>query len=380
MTERLYYTDCYVSEFRARVVDASPERTTVFLDRTAFYPTSGGQPFDLGTLNGVAVVEVAESEDGRIAHRLAAPLAEAEAEGRVDFARRFDHMQQHTGQHLLSAVLEELYGIGTVSFHLGASYATIDVAAPRLEAAQIERVVERANAVITENRAVRISFEDGGAELGLRKEAKREGTLRIVSIEGLDRSACGGTHVRSTGEIGVLLAGKTEKIRDTVRLEFFCGARAVRRAQADFAALSRIARGFSAANEEAPALVEGLLEKSAAATKQVQKLTAELARYQARELYAAAPADAAGVRKHVQRGPITDAVRTLAQAFVTHPRAVFVAVGEDPPALLVAASPDSGVHAGNWMKQLTSAHGGRGGGSATLAQGSFPGTEAFAGL
>ena len=380
MTERLYYTDCYVSEFRARVADASPDRSTVFLDRTAFYPTSGGQPFDRGTLNGIAVTEVAEEDDGRVAHRLAAPLADSEVEGRVDFARRFDHMQQHTGQHLLSAVLQELFGIATVSFHMGADYATIDLAAAKLDAAQSERAVERANAVIFENRPVAITFEDSAADLGLRKESKRAGTLRIVSIEGLDRSACGGTHVRRTGEIGVILTGKTEKVRDTTRLEFFCGMRAVRRAQSDYAALSRIARGFSAPPEEAPALVAALLEKSAAAGKQMQKLASELARYQARELYEATPADAVGARKHVQRGPLTDAVRTLAQAFAANPKAVFVAVADDPPALLIAAAPDSGVHAGNRMKELTAAHGGRGGGSATLAQGSFPDATALAEL
>jgi alanyl-tRNA synthetase len=370
VTERLYYTDSYLARFRARVVEAGPDG--VVLDRTAFYPASGGQPCDRGTLGGVAVVEVSEEADGRVRHRLSSPLGAEEVEGCVDFARRFDHMQQHTGQ--------ETFGIATVSFHMGAAYATIDLAAPQLDAEQIGRTIERANAIIHENRPVAISFADSAADLGLRKESRRAGTLRVVTIEGIDRSACGGTHVRHTGEIGVILAGRTEKVRETTRLEFFCGARAVRRAQADFAALSRIARGFSATNEEAPGLVAALLEKSAATAKQVQKLAAELARYQARDLYEATPPDEAGVRRHVHRGAITETVRALAQAFAAHPRALFLAASEDPPALLLAAAPDSGVHAGNRIKELTAAHGGRGGGSATLAQGSFPSAAAFAAL
>jgi len=255
MTERLYYNDSYGREFAARVVERSADGRTVYLDRTLFYPASGGQPFDVGSIAGVAVIEVVDEEE-RIAHRLAAPLeAEGEVAGEIDWARRFDHMQQHSGQHLLSAVFEELFGLHTVSFHLGAESATIDLEGGGVEARMVTEAEWRANQVVAENRAMDVRFEDAGAAQGLRKASEREGLLRIVSIEGLDRSACGGTHVRTTGEIGPILLRRTEKIRQSVRVEFVCGGRAVRRARADFEALTRIAQLFSAPLDEVAGMV-----------------------------------------------------------------------------------------------------------------------------
>ena len=198
MTERLYYTDSYVREFQARVVERSVDGRTVYLDRTLFYPSSGGQPFDVGSIAGVAVIDVVDEED-RIAHRLAAPLtSDGEVAGEIDWTRRFDHMQQHSGQHLLSAVFEELFGLHTVSFHLGAESATVDLEGGSVEARMVTEAERRANQLVAENRAMDVRFEDASAAQGLRKASEREGTLRIVSIDGLDRSACGGTHVRST--------------------------------------------------------------------------------------------------------------------------------------------------------------------------------------
>ena len=182
MTERLYYQDCYLREFHARVVETSTDGLRVYLDRTAFYPTSGGQPFDLGSLGGVAVKEVIDEED-RIGHLLEAPLGATEVQGLIDWERRYDHMQQHTGQHLLSAVLEELFAIRTVSFHLGTEVSTIDVDAPSLTPEQLERAEERCAEVVAQARPVQITFEDASATLALRKASERTGTLRIVSIE-----------------------------------------------------------------------------------------------------------------------------------------------------------------------------------------------------
>src|SRR5215469_1978880 len=235
-TERLYYNDCYLQEFAAQVVDRADDGRRVYLDRTAFYPTSGGQPFDLGTIGGIAVKEVIDEEE-RIAHLLNTPLADSEVQGQIDWGRRFDHMQQHTGQHLLSAVLIELFDISTVSFHMGAVTSTIDVDAPSLDAKQVERVEERCAEIIWEARPVTIAYEDSSADLGLRKASARTGTLRIVSIDSLDRSACGGTHVRSTSEIGPILLRKLEKIRGNTRVEFVCGMRAIKQARQDYRTL-----------------------------------------------------------------------------------------------------------------------------------------------
>src|SRR5579864_638018 len=178
MTERLYYQDCYLREFHARVVETADEGRRVYLDRTAFYPTSGGQPFDVGTLGGVAVRDVIDEED-RIGHLLEAPLRATEVQGLIDWPRRYDHMQQHTGQHLLSAVLEELFKIRTVSFHLGAESSTIDVDASSLTPGQLERAEERCAEVVAEARPVRITYEESSSTLELRKAPERTGTLRI---------------------------------------------------------------------------------------------------------------------------------------------------------------------------------------------------------
>jgi len=371
MTQRLYYDDCYLQEFRANVVETAEEGRRVYLDRTAFYPTSGGQPFDRGTLGGAAVREVVD-EEGRIAHLLEAPLAAGEVAARIDWERRYDHMQQHTGQHLLSAVLIDLFKIPTLSFHMGAVTSTIDIETQALDTRKIERVEERCAEIVAEARHVTISYEESTADLGLRKESKRSGTLRIVSITGLDKSACGGTHVKSTAEIGPILIRKLEKIRGNVRIEFVCGLRAVRQARQDFRTLSEISRLVSVPLEETPALVAAQVEKAKTLEKTVQRLAAELAKREGSELFAAAAPDASGVRRVTQRGPIDDAMRARAQAFAAGSKAVFLAVCEDPPSILLAASADSGVHAGDRVKAAVTAAGGRGGGNQGLAQGSVP--------
>jgi alanyl-tRNA synthetase len=371
MTDRLYYHDCYLSDFEAHVIEAAGGGRRVYLDRTAFYPTSGGQPFDLGTLGSAEVVEVID-EGERIAHVLSSPLSETEVRGRIDWARRFDHMQQHTGQHLLSSVLVKLFDFTTLSFHLGVDSSNIEINAASLSEAQLDRAEEYANRMIWENRPVTISFEEQSAELGLRKASAREGILRIVAIDGLDRSACGGTHLRSTGEIGLLTLRKMEKIRGNVRIDFLCGLRALRRARADYRALSAIGRSFSSPIDETPALVEAQLARVNEIEKARRKLSIELAARDGRELYAATPADAEGFHRVIERAPITDETRAKATAFTAGPRSVFLAVSDDPPAILFTASQDSGINAGARLKEAVTALGGRGGGNATVAQGSVP--------
>ena len=373
MTERLYYTDSYLREFQARVVERSADGRTVYLDRTLFYPASGGQPFDVGTIAGVAVVEVVDEEE-RVAHRLAAPLAAGEVAGEIDWTRRFDHMQQHSGQHLLSAVFEELFGLHTVSFHLGAESATIDLEGGPVEARTVMEAERRANQAVSENRAIDVRFEDASAAQGLRKASQREGALRIVSIDGLDRSACGGTHVRTTGEIGPILLRKTEKIRQSVRVEFVCGGRAVRRARADFEALSRIAQLFSAPLDEVAPMVAAQQEAAKAGEKARRKLELDLAAYQGKELYGTTEPGPDGMRRAMQRleGGNLEDLRAVAQNFTAQTKSVYVATLKDPPSVLLAASADSGVDAGKLLKAALTEAGGRGGGNARIAQGSVP--------
>ena len=374
MTDRLYYQDCYLQEFRARVIESGDDGRRVYLDRTAFYPTSGGQPFDTGTLGGANVIEVIDEED-RVAHLLDAPIVSGEVTAQIDWRRRFDHMQQHSGQHLLSAVLEELFKIPTVSFHLGAEVCTIDVTAPSLTSDHIDQAEARCAEIVGEARPLAITFENAAADLGLRKETQRTGTLRVVAIQGIDRSACGGTHVHSTAEIGPVLIRKTEKIRGNTRLEFFCGLRALHQARADFRTLQELSRQLSAPASETPGLVSAQLERIKALEKANQRLASDIAQREGREQWSATAPDAQGIRRaveHVEHGAIDDTLRIRAQAFVAQGRAVFLAVSKNPPSVLLAASADSGIHAGDRVKSAVTAAGGRGGGNQALAQGSLP--------
>jgi alanyl-tRNA synthetase len=372
VTDRLYYLDSYLTQFDATVTERAEDGRRVYLDRTAFYPTSGGQPHDIGRLGDTEVADVVDEGD-RVAHVLTAPLAAERVAGRIDWARRFDHMQQHTGQHLLSAVLAELYRFATISVHFGDNASTLDLDTAAITPDEVRAAELRANAVVTENRPVTVGFENAATATGLRKPSDREGSLRIVTIEGLDRSACGGTHVRATGEIGPILIGKVERVRKAVRLEFFCGQRAVGRARADHDMVTRLATLFSAAPEELPGLIESQraeLKEAAAAHREVER---ELDGLRARELYAAATPDAAGVRWVVVRdGNTTERQRSLGQAIASLPGGAFVGTTSSPPGIVVAASEDSGTDAAAVLRAALSSAGGRGGGNARLAQGTVP--------
>src|SRR6185312_13977569 len=270
------------------------------LERMAFYPTSGGQPHDTGMLGGAAVRDVID-EGERIAHVLDAPVNEDSVMGRVDWPRRFDHMQQHTGQHLLSAVIADLFGWATGSVHFGADVSTLDVDVSTVTPDHVARAERRANEIVFENRPVAVSYERATEAAGLRKASSRDGTLRIVSIADLDRSACGGTHVRATGEIGPILIGKVDKVRQSARLEFLCGMRAVGRARADHDALARLAQSLSAAPNEVADLVARQSVRLKDADSRLRTLETELAARMARERYEAVQADDAGVRRVVER-------------------------------------------------------------------------------
>jgi alanyl-tRNA synthetase len=369
VTERIYYTDAYATRFDAGVVDAADGGRRIYLDRTAFYPTSGGQPHDLGRLGGSDVIDVVD-EGERIAHLLTAPLDTAgPVEGRVSWPRRYDHMQQHTGQHLLSAVLADRFGYATVSVHFGAESSTLDLEVAAIDPAQVLAAEMRANEVVWEQRPVSVTFENAAIAAGLRKPAERAGSIRIVTIQDLDRSACGGTHVRSTAEIGPVLIGKVERVRNTVRLEFVCGGRAIRAARANQELLAKLAAQYSAAASDLPAILESQRAELKAAAAARREADEQLARYRARELYDGTPPDANGMRRVLVRDAALEAARGIAHAFTALPRAVLVATVSAPPAVLLATSADTGVDAAATLKGALAAVGGRGGGSARLAQG-----------
>jgi alanyl-tRNA synthetase len=258
MTKRLYYDDAYLTQFKARVIEQSPykDRFAVVLDQTAFYPTSGGQPFDQGMLDGVNVVDVLvdENED-RVLHVLTAPVAEPPAEvlGEIDWDRRFDHMQQHTGQHILSQAFIEVAQAETVSFHLGADSATIDVAgARRPSPADMEQAELLANKIVWEDRPVtaRVVSPEELADLPLRKPPTVTEDIRVIQVADFDWSACGGTHVARTGEIGLCKIVKWENRGAETRVEFRCGLRALNDYAQKNNMVNHLAAGFNVGHWE----------------------------------------------------------------------------------------------------------------------------------
>src|ERR1700721_436474 len=264
-TERLYYHDSFLREFDAQVISCEKdgERWKIVLDRTAFYPTSGGQPYDTGKLSDVPVIEVADVEH-KVVHYASAAIPVGPVHGVIDWPRRIEHMQQHTGQHLLSAAFIELFGFQTVWFHLGKESSTIDLDTPAAKAEHLEKAERRVNEVIFEDKPVVIRFGTAEelAEAGIRKRVEREGILRAIEIDGFDRQPCGGTHLARTGQAGLILLRKLERSRDHWRIEFAAGYRALGAARADFATLTQAATLLSCALADVPSGITKNIEDS----------------------------------------------------------------------------------------------------------------------
>ena len=373
-TERLYYTDCYLREFEAQVLrsEAAATGVKVYLDRTAFYPASGGQPTDAGTLAGLEVVDVIDEGD-EIAHVLRQPPQGEVVTGKIAWERRFDHMQHHTGQHILSAAFERVGDYKTISFHLGEESSSIDLDSDRLGPRQLEEAEDAANQVLFEDRAVRISFQAAGeaSRMDLRKPTSREGEVRLVEVEGFDLSACGGTHVNRAGAVGLILLRKVERMRGATRVEFVCGGRALRQARRDFKLLGEAALLFSAAPDSLPELIakqaEGLREEM----RGREKLLGRLAGYQAGELWR--DALVLGGRRIVRRvfdGEESAQVKMLAHALTKLPGALaLLGVKGQPTKLFFAQTPGGATEMGSVLKQTVAKFGGKGGGSRDFAQG-----------
>ena len=392
MTERLFYDDSFLFEFDAQVTEVIPTgegeaRPAVILDRTAFYPTSGGQVFDTGWIvqanasgDGVRcmVVEVNDREDGAILHFVsdATSLSRGvRVHGKIDSTRRLDHIQQHSGQHVLSAAFVRLFNASTVSFHMGDDYCTIDLDTKALAPEQVKAAERVANEIILENRPVEIRSvsQEEAQRLGLRKiPTVGRSELRLISIQDFDLTACGGTHVRSTGQIGCILLRKTERVRQGVRLEFVCGQRAVATARRDYSSLSEAAELCSVHLWDVPQQIRKAQEDVKAAHKSRERLLEELVEQQALRLVAETPA-ANGRR--VVIGAFADRdlpfIRLLAQKCTrgTDNVIALLASTSGPTALVFAQSPRQPFDMGVLMKEALAKLGGRGGGSRDLAQG-----------
>ena len=384
MTERLYYHDSFLYDFEAEVRDvAGDPRPAIVLDRSAFYPTSGGQVFDTGWLSATdnakfRVTEVADMEDGRVVHYLEATTdlkPGMRVHGLIDARRRRDHMQQHSGQHVLSAAFIRLFTMPTVSFHMADDYCSIDLDTQTLMKEQIEAAERLANEIILENHAVDIRFvtRDEAANLGLRKipVADRE-ELRIIDIRGVDVSACGGTHVQQTGQIGCILLRKAERVRQGWRVEFVAGQRAVATARRDYTALTETGALFSSHIYDVPQQARKSLEEIRSLRKQGEQSKEELAEAQAKALLAEIPVENGRkliVRTFAERDMNT--LKILAQKLTRLAPNVVALLGATSPQASVVFAQSAGqpFDMGSLLREMMAALGGRGGGSKDMAQG-----------
>jgi len=375
VTERLYYSDSHLIEFEARVVDVTDRVsgwTAVVLNRTAFYPTGGGQPSDTGTLNGSRVVECIDDGDNGVLHVVqgAAPVRDAVVRGRVDWARRLDHMQQHTGQHILSQAFVKLFNAPTKSFRVLEASCQIDVELNNPTTEVIERAVELANNVIWEDRVITILnvTPEEAAELPLRKESAREGELRLIEIEGFDLTPCGGTHAFRTGEVGLIAVRSWERAKGLTRIEFVAGMRAL----ADYRKANKSAREmaalFSTGRDDAPQLAAQMVEENKELHRRVRVLEEVAATVEAEKLLTTADA---GIVTEVFDGRDVESLKKLAHALIAKPGTVALLASRDKDTgrLVFARSSDAPGDMSVLMREACTMLDGRGGGKPEMAQG-----------
>jgi len=375
VTHRLYYDDSYLQNFEARVVECVPAAPVagtagaweVVLDQSALYPNSGGQPNDLGKLGEAQVLDVRD-EGEEIVHIVDQELKVGEeVHGCVDWPRRFDHMQQHTGQHLLSAVFQERFGLPTVSFHLGEDLCTIDLRGPEPKAEVLEGAQRAANAVLFEDRPVNVRYgtPEQLAEIGVRKEVERQGILRAIEIEGADLQPCGGTHVKSTGQIGLILVRRCTKMRQDWRVEFACGGRAGKLAGEDFQLLRKIGEKLSCAPEEALAAIAKAGTERDAYFKSLRAAMQQLAEARAALMIRETATGANGLRVIMEllREESAELLLALATELARNEKTVALLVHEPTGQLVFAQHASSGKDLAAVLKKVTAAVPGKGGGN-----------------
>ena len=375
MTERLYYRDSYCTEFDASLIRRLPGdngATGVVLDRTCFYPTSGGQPCDLGTLNGIPVHDVTEQDDD-IVHWVQGEVQGPRVHGVIAWPRRFDHMQQHSGQHILSEAFLKRLGAQTTSFHLGAESCTIDLERANLEASQASEIEDLANEAVFGNRPITARFvrPEELVAMELRKLPAVTSDIRIVEVEGFDRSPCGGTHCSRAGEVGPIAILKWERRGQEVRVEFVCGWRAVRDYRWKTASVNALAQALSVKDRELADAVRRTLDECAGDRRELHRLKEEMLAVEAERYLATSPLwndVRLVVRSFESRDPLE--VRGLALCLSRAQKAVALfGAGGTQARLFFARSEDVQADMAALLRKTCQAFGGSGGGQPHLAQG-----------
>ncbi len=373
MTQRIYYFDSYLKEFSAEVtqqlrVDGKP---AVVLDQTAFYPESGGQPHDTGLLGEARVLRVLEGDAGEIIHILDREILPGPVSGFIDWERRFDHMQQHTGQHILSQAFIAVAKAPTLSFHMGQEVSTIDVDLAEPSASRMDDAQTLASRIVFENRAVHVLTTDRENldSLGIRKESQREGEIRVIDVGGFDRSACGGTHVRHTGEIGIISILGFERYKGGTRVEFAAGQRALKILSRDRELLKGLCKLYSTGADNLAEMTEKLMQERAALSREKDRLQTQLLDMEAEALIGgAAAAGRMAIIRRTFSGRKLDDVKLLAQKLAAHPGVVAILAIEDARQLVVARNAGLTGSCHEAIRQVTAVFGGKGGGRPELAQ------------
>ena len=382
MTIRLYYDNAYQTDFTADVVARAEinGQPAVALDRTAFYPTGGGQPSDTGTLNGVPVVDVRDEGD-LIWHVLAGllPLDDTTVRGEIDWSRRWDHMQNHSGQHILSQSFIETHDALTVAWHLSDTSLTIDLNRIGLSDEALADAERLANLVVQRNLPItaRIVSEDELPALALRKQPAIDGPLRLVEIGDFDRVACSGTHVAATAQVGLIKLLRAERRGQETRIHFVCGARARADYERKHDLTRRLALRFGCAEDDLDTVVERIHEQANANYKALKEAQTALVEAEAQRLLATAGKNGSEPHLIVAQYPgwQSEQVKQLALTLRGFPGTVTVLTGGAAPQLFVARSEDVSIDAGQLVRALVAAAGGKGGGRGDYAQGAFPDWE-----
>ncbi|RFU65358.1 alanyl-tRNA editing protein [Peribacillus glennii] len=375
MGKKLYYEDAYLKKW-STTIDTVIEKDGDFLvtlTETAFYPEGGGQPSDSGTIGGIAVLDVF-SENDTVFHKLPGRPEAGVIECEIDWKRRFDHMQQHSGQHLLSAVCRELYDANTISFHLGSDTVSIDIEIAGLSRDQVSEIESQANQYIFDNRKIHSYFvtSDELSRLAVVKMPKVTENIRIVETEGIEYNPCGGTHVSATGSIGSIKIVKTEKQKGVTRIFFKCGFRALAHFNDSLDILNAVSSKFNTGHSDIISRIDKLEQDYRQVLAEKEKLAEENASYLIRDLI---QDSGGGIISYVFEDKSLKELQRLA-AIASKEQDVLLLFGTlKDKKILFSHSGAAQVHCGSFLKAHLHSFNGKGGGNDKSAQAGFAAKE-----